>query len=70
MAAKDDLAALINSEMTSSYGHPCNVKFSKALAAAIIDYFESKAKVNVSSVSGVTPGPGVSGPGTGTITFI
>jgi hypothetical protein len=35
---------------------------------AILDHFVTNAAVVVISVTGVTPGGGVSGPGTGTIT--
>lgn len=43
----------------------------KALGRAIVDYIKTNALVgvNVVSVSGVTTGPGVSGPGTGTGTI-
>lgn len=68
MSAVTDLSAEIKKQMIAEMGG-CTQKFSDALARAIITYFESKAKVNVTSVSGVTTGPGVSGPGTGTITF-
>jgi hypothetical protein len=43
-----------------------------ALGEAIIEYIQSNAIVNsnviVTSVTGVTTGPGISGPGTGTAT--
>lgn len=39
----------------------------RAMAAAIIAEFQVNGTVVVVSVSGVTTGPGVSGPGTGTI---
>lgn len=39
-----------------------------ALATAIVNYFKANAQVVVTSVSGVTPGGGASGPGTGTLT--
>lgn len=74
MAAKEALSALIMSEMNKQYtdpaGHGCDARFADALATAIIGYFESFAIVRVTSVSGVTTGPGVSGPGTGTISFV
>lgn len=38
------------------------------IATAIIDYIKTNAVVNVTSVTGVTTGAGVSGPGTGTLT--
>lgn len=38
-----------------------------AFASAIVTHFQSAAVVNVASVSGVTTGVGVSGPGVGTI---
>lgn len=40
----------------------------RALASAIVTHLTTNAVVNVTSVSGVTTGAGVSGPGTGTIT--
>jgi len=43
-------------------------KLFKALGGAIVSHIQSNAVVNVTSVSGVTTGGGVSGPGTGTIT--
>ncbi len=39
----------------------------KADSGAIVDYIKDNAVVNVASVGAVTPGPGVSGPGLGTI---
>lgn len=39
-----------------------------AIGDAIVSYITLNATVTVISVSGVTTGPGVSGPGTGTIT--
>ena len=39
-----------------------------AVGDAIINYIKANAQVIVTSVSGVTTGPGVSGPGTGTLT--
>ncbi len=48
-----------------------NTKFVDALASAIVTEIETNAVVsgpiNVASVSGITPGTGVSGPGTGTL---
>lgn len=38
-----------------------------AIASAIITHIQTTAVVTVASVSGVTPGIGVSGPGVGTI---
>ena len=39
-----------------------------ALAQAVVTHIQTAAVVNVTSVTGVTTGPGVSGPGIGTIT--
>ena len=39
----------------------------RALAQAIVTHIQTQAQVTVVSVSGVTTGPGVSGPGLGTI---
>lgn len=38
-----------------------------AIAQAVIEELTTNAVVNVQSVSAVTPGTGVSGPGTGTV---
>jgi hypothetical protein len=38
-----------------------------AIAAAVIAELKANAVVSVQSVGGVTPGAGVSGPGTGTV---
>lgn len=38
-----------------------------AVCGAIVTYIQTNAQVAVVSVSGVTTGPGVSGPGTGTV---
>lgn len=38
-----------------------------AIGAAIVSFIQANAVVTVASVSGVTTGPGVSGPGTGTV---
>jgi hypothetical protein len=38
-----------------------------AIAAAVVEELQTNAKVNVTSVIGVTPGSGVSGAGTGTV---
>lgn len=40
----------------------------KAIGEAIVEHIQGSAVVAVPSVSGVTPGIGVSGPGVGTIT--
>ena len=40
----------------------------RALGNSIVQYFQANAQVVVASVSAVTPGVGISGPGTGTIT--
>lgn len=40
----------------------------EAVAAAIVSYLIANTEVVVVSVSGVMAGPGVSGPGTGSIT--
>lgn len=49
-----------------------NTKFVDALCAAIVAHIQANAvitgPVTVTSVSGVTPGAGVSGPGSGTLT--
>lgn len=40
----------------------------KAMGAAIVSHITSSAVVIVPNVTAVTPGPGISGPGSGTIT--
>jgi hypothetical protein len=40
----------------------------KAMGNAIVTHIQTQGQVVVISVTGVTPGGGVSGPGTGTIT--
>lgn len=42
-------------------------KLFKVIAEAVVEHITEKAEVNVNSVSGVSTGSGVSGPGTGTI---
>lgn len=42
-------------------------KVCNAIATAVVTHITSMAVVTVTSVSGVVSGPGVSGPGTGTI---
>jgi len=39
----------------------------KQIAWVVVDHIKNYGQVNVASVSGVTPGSGMSGPGTGTI---
>lgn len=39
----------------------------QAIATAVVNHIKANAVVNVASVSGVTAGGAVSGPGTGTI---
>lgn len=39
----------------------------EAFASSIVTEFTTNAVVSVASVSAVTPGPGASGPGTGTL---
>jgi len=54
----DGFAAKIGSQMDP---------FLEALAEAVVEEITGHATVNVTSVSGVTTGPGTSGPGTGTV---
>lgn len=65
------LSALIQSEMTNNgvtiTDSAETDKLTLSIAKAVIDHIVANATVNVTSVSGVTTGPGVSGPGTGTI---
>lgn len=42
-------------------------KLCDAIAGAVVDHIKANAVVSVTSVSGVTTGGGVSGPGSGTI---
>lgn len=43
-------------------------KYANAIAKAVFEEVTQNAVVQVASVSGVTPGGGTSGPGTGTVT--
>ena len=70
------LKAAILSEMTSKLGSAEDGtkrdSFADAIASAVVNYIKTNAAVTstvaVTSVSGVTTGPGVSGPGAGTAT--
>ena len=42
-------------------------QFANAIATAVVNQIKTTAIVTVTSVSGVTTGPGVSGPGLGTV---
>lgn len=46
---------------------PVAVAAWQSIANAIVTHITTNAVVTVASVSGVTPGPGVSGPGAGTV---
>lgn len=65
------LSTLIKSEMAGNgiviADAPELTKLTDAIAKAVIDHIVANALVNVTSVSGVTPGGGASGPGVGTI---
>ncbi|GEM_PF-3238165 len=69
------LAAAIKTTLTAegfTFGAGAmNTKFVDAVASAIVTEIETNAvvsgPVNVASVSGVTAGTGISGPGTGTL---
>lgn len=65
------LSARIVSEMKNQFGNPEDEsqleKFASAIAKAVVDEFKQNAVIQVNSVSGVTPGSGVSGPGTGLV---
>jgi hypothetical protein len=64
----------IKTALDAQYGAPADAaalatqtKFTAALANALFTILTTQATVAVTSVSGVTTGGGVSGPGTGTI---
>lgn len=65
------MKSTIKDELDAAYGAPDDAdeqdKFVTALAKAILTILKDQAVVNVTSVSGVTTGAGVSGPGTGTL---
>lgn len=65
------MAAAIQSGIEAQLGTPANAaqleKFCTGIATGIVTYIQANAEVIVTEVTGVTPGPGVSGPGTGTI---
>lgn len=58
--------ALIDSNCPSELRTQIEDKW-KEIAGIIVDHIKTYGQVNVVSVSGVTTGTGVSGPGTGTI---
>lgn len=65
------LATAVKNTLTSQgfvfgVGSP-NTKFIDALCDALIMHIQTTAIITVPSVSGVTPGGGVSGPGLGSI---
>ena len=70
------LAAVINAEMAAAnvppLTDPIAAKIRLALAAAIVKYIQANATVSgpvvVASVSAVTSGPAISGPGAGVLT--
>lgn len=59
----DAIKAAIEAESDKSFDQMWST-----IATAIVDYIKANAVVNVTSVSGITVGGGVSGPGTGTLT--
>jgi hypothetical protein len=63
------LAELIKSKSAVKQADPAAPEgwFVDILAEAIVEHITTQAQVVVVSVSGVTTGPSVSGPGTGTI---
>lgn len=66
------LAAAIKTEVEAEFGTPADPvlaqKYHDAIARAVVNYIKANATVIIASVTGVTPGGGVSGPGTGTVT--
>ena len=63
-----EIVANIQSAFPDSFPDTgATIKFANAIATAVVVHIQSNAIVNVVSVSGVTTGGGVSGPGTGTI---
>lgn len=69
--AQQALSALIKQKLDAQYGGSSDTRFADGMAEAITEFFEGvHTKVVVNSVSGVTTGSGVSGPGEGTISFI
>lgn len=58
--------ALIADGFIFNTGKP-NTHFVEDICSVIVAYIQTNAVVNVASVSGVTTGAGVSGPGLGTI---
>ncbi len=62
----------VNNGFSSSFGTDVTQQnlvkaWCDSIASAVVNEFTANALVNVTSVSGVTAGAGVSGPGTGTI---
>ena len=69
------IQSTIKASLDATYGVPPTpagvteqAKFTLALANALFTVLTTQATVAVASVSAVTPGVGVSGPGAGTIT--
>ncbi len=69
---KTKISAIANFPVTGQNAVIVDDRVLKALSEAIIEHFQAAAVVNVSvaSVSGVQPGVGVSGPGSGTGTIL
>lgn len=69
------LSSAMKTQLDAAFGAPAHAggaadrqALCDAIAEAVVEHLIANAIVNVTSVSGVTPGGGVSGPGTGTIT--
>ncbi len=63
------LAELIKAKSAAKQADPTAPEgwFIDVISEAIVEHITTQAQVVVASVSGVTTGPGVSGPGAGTI---
>jgi len=70
----DSILAKMKADARSGFSDPLTESqegmlrtWTDAIAAAVVEELQANAVVTVSSVGGVTPGAGVSGPGTGTV---
>jgi hypothetical protein len=62
-----NIQALTNFPTTGQTPNVIDNRVLVAIANAIVSHIQSSAVVTIPSVSGVTTGTGVSGPGTGTV---
>ena len=64
---KANISAITPVQGSSAAANAYRDQVGQAMMQGIIDEIKANSVVTVTSVSGVTPGGGVSGPGTGTV---